>query len=75
MHILLKRNSNITNNANLVVELQQLWNVCSVETVPIINGACDVILKKFEKLICEELDIKINTNKMQRCLIRHCKLF
>ena len=36
-----------------------------MKTVPNIIGACGTIQERFEKLICEKLDKKINTNEIQ----------
>ena len=58
-----------TNYANLVIELKWMWNVRSVKTVLIIIGACGLIHERFEKLICEKLDIKINTNEVQNIVL------
>ena len=63
-----KRNDKITNYANLAIELKP-WNVHSVKTVLIMIGACGTIHQTFEKLICEKLDIKINTNEIHHMVL------
>ena len=71
-----KRNNNVTNYANLAIELKELCNVCSMKTVPIIIGPCGLIHKKFKKLICKKLDIKINAERdPTHDFIRRCKYF
>ena len=63
-----KRNDKITSYADLAIELK-LWNVRSAKTVLIMIGACVTIHQTFEKLICEKLNIKINTNEIHHMVL------
>ena len=61
-----KRNEKITKYADLAIEIKQLWNATKVTTVPIIVGAMGTIHEKFEKLILEKMELKVNVNEIQK---------
>ena len=61
-----KRNEKITKYADLANEIKELWDLRKVTTVPIIVGAMGTIHEKFEKLIFDKLELKVNVYEIQK---------
>ena len=58
----------IRNYTDLSVELKQMWDIDTVEIIPIVIGATGLIHEGFEK-IKEKLDIPFDTREAQKIVI------
>jgi len=64
-----KRNEKVTKYVDLSIEIKQLWDMVKVNTIPIVIGAMGSIHERFEKLINEKMDLKVNMNEMQKIVL------
>ena len=64
-----KRNEKVTKYVDLAIEIKQLWDMDKVSTIPIVIGAMGSIHERFEEIICEKMDLKVNVYEMQKIVL------